>query len=125
MPPRRVCICPNSLRPSVVAGVRDLCRSSADATLGEEGFVVLRKAAVGHHVAEFVGKIHGLDAFDTFTHSRLRLSCPAGNQRSVLPSGKNSSLPNSTWLPALPRTITSMSGSWALSFVRIVDCERR
>ena len=41
----------------------------ADATLGEEGFVVLAvKAAVGHHVAEFVGKIHGLDAFDTFTH---------------------------------------------------------
>ena len=35
----------------------------------EEGFVVLAvKAAVGHHVAEFVGKIHGLDAFDTFTH---------------------------------------------------------
>ena len=58
------------LRPSVVSGVRDLWADHrADATLGEEGFVVLAvKAAVGHHVAEFAGKIHGLDAFETSSH---------------------------------------------------------
>ena len=124
---RAGCICPTgALRPSVVSGVLDLWADHrADATLGEEGFVVLAvKAAVGHHVAEFVGKIHGLMRSTLSRIFSPSLSFSFIKLATISPPqlARNSSLLNSTWLPALPRTThIDVRFVGTEDFVRIVD----